>query len=54
MRLEEYTEEELLMRIEDLDLEIERLQKDRDLFEKQRRINNGISFYGLPTNLKVG
>ena len=61
MRLEEYTEGELLMRIEDLDLElnkmkkqlkivsalgyvglnlaIERLQRDKDLFEKQRMIN---------------
>ena len=53
MRLEDYTDKELEIRIEDLDLEIEQLQRDRDLFERQRRINNNISLDGLPTNIRL-
>ena len=40
MRLENYTNEELLIQIRNFDFEIEKLQNNRDLFEKQIIINN--------------
>ena len=40
MRLENYTNEELLIQIRNFDFEIEKLQNIRDLFEKQITINN--------------
>jgi hypothetical protein len=40
MRLENYTNQELLIQIRNFDFEIEKLQNNRDLFEKQIIINN--------------
>ena len=40
MRLEDYTDEELIIQIRNFDFEIERLKNHRDLFEKQVNINN--------------
>ena len=40
MRLEDYTDEELIIQIRNFDSEIERLKNYRDLFEKQVNINN--------------
>ena len=40
MRLEDYTDEELIIQIRNFDSEIERLKNYRDLFEKQININN--------------
>ena len=40
MRLEDYTDEELIIQIRNFDFEIERLKNYRDLFEKQININN--------------
>ena len=40
MRLENYTNEELLIQIRNFDYEIEKLKNDKDLFEKQLNINN--------------
>jgi hypothetical protein len=40
MRLENYTNQELLIQIRNFDFEIEKLQNNRDLFEKQITINN--------------
>ena len=40
MRLEDYTDEELIIQIRNFDFEIERLKNYRDLFEKQVNINN--------------
>ena len=40
MRLEDYTDEELIIQIRKFDFEIERLKNYRDLFEKQVNINN--------------
>jgi hypothetical protein len=40
MRLENYTNQELLMQIRNFDFEIEKLQNTKDLFEKQITINN--------------
>jgi hypothetical protein len=40
MRLEDYTDEELIIQIRNFDSEIERLKNRRDLFEKQININN--------------
>lgn len=40
MRLENYTNQELLIQIRNFDFEIEKLKNNRDLFEKQITINN--------------
>ena len=40
MRLEDYTDEELIIQIRNFDFEIEKLKNYRDLFEKQININN--------------
>ena len=39
MRLEDYTNEELIIKIQDFEEEIERIKKDIELFDKQISIN---------------